>query len=248
MVETMKSKEEVLLELGLNKTEVKVILTLLKSGESTITEISRNSGLHRANVYETIEKLKDKSLINHIKKNNKKYFHAADPSNLLNMVKQKEMALQNILPQLEIDYKLASKSSVEIAEGVAGIRNVMQHYIKKGDDIYDFGVPKMAIPLVGSFFQANIHKQRAKKKQWMYHIYNSDAKERIDHLNSLPYTKAKYLPSVYDSPVTTRICGDEVSITLYSDNPVTIIIKNEKMAKAYKKYFQILWERAKGGN
>ena len=210
------------------------------------TEISKNSKLHRANVYDSIEKLKKKGLVNYIKKNNKTHYQASDPNSFLNLLKEKELAFKGILPQLKLNYKLSSqKSSVEIYEGVAAIRNLMKHYLEKKEDIYDYGVPKIAVQLIGKFSQDYIHKQRAKQKQWMYHIYNSDAKERIKYLNTIPYTKAKYLPQEYDSPVTTRICGNEVSITHYSENPITIIIRNKQMAKSYKNYFKILWKKAK---
>ncbi len=237
-------KEEALTSLGLTKNETRVLLTLFREGANTIAVIAKMGGLHRANTYEAVESLKQKGLINYIKDGNKTIFQATDPSNLLNILKEKELLLENILPQLKIDHTLSSKkNSIEIFEGVNAIRNLMNHYVEKNEGIYDYGVPKMAITLLGGFFQNSIHKKRAKQKQWMYHIYNSDAKERINFLNTLPYTKAKCLGPEYDFPVTTRICGDEVSITLYSENPVTIVIKNKQMADTYKKYFEILWSK-----
>ena len=83
------------------------------------------------------------------------------------------------------------------------------------------------------------------KKISMKHIYNHDAKERIKFLNNLSYTEARYLPKEFDAVVSTNICGDEVALTLWSETPITTLIKDKKMAEAYKRYFELLWNAAK---
>lgn len=79
----------------------------------------------------------------------------------------------------------------------------------------------------------------------MKHIYNVDAKERIDYLNSLPYTEARYLPQEYSSPVATEVCGDHVNLILWDKDAIVIQIESKEIAKAYKKYFYLLWDLAK---
>lgn len=78
----------------------------------------------------------------------------------------------------------------------------------------------------------------------MRHIYNSDAKERVAVLNKMPYTEAKFLDPEYDSPVSTRVVGDMTMLTLWGRNPIAIVIRNQQIASAYKKYFEFLWKRA----
>lgn len=239
------SKEEMLTDLGLSKNDSKVYLALLRNGSNSISSVAKASSIHRANVYEAISRLKAKGLVSEVSINSKKMYLAAEPSALQTIIKEKELKLNSLLPELLLDYELRNTSDiVQVFEGVKAIRDVTRRYVSIGKDIYVFGVPKIAIGLIGSYLQNNIHKQRAKQKQWMYHIYNSDAMERIKFLNTLPYTKARYLAPSYDFPVTTRICGDEVSITLYSQKPLTFVIRSKEMAESYRKYFQILWEKA----
>jgi len=240
------SKEEMLTELGLSKNDSKVYLALLKNGSNSISSVAKVSSIHRANVYEAISRLKSKGLVSEVAINGKKMYLAAEPSALHTIILEKELKLKSLLPELLLDYELRRSSDiVEVLEGVKAIRDIIRRYLRIGKDIYLFGVPKIAIQLVGDYYQNNIHKERAKQKQWMYHIYNSDAMGRIKYLNTLPYTKARYLTSNHDFPVTTRMCGDEVSITLYSQKPLTFVIRSKEMAESYRKYFQILWENAK---
>ena len=83
----------------------------------------------------------------------------------------------------------------------------------------------------------------------MYHIYNSDAQERNDFLNTLPFTKSKLLPPEYDTPVATALSGDELILNLVTEDKklVSVSIQNKLLAEAYEKYFWVLWERAKQG-
>ncbi|MBI2045456.1 helix-turn-helix domain-containing protein, partial [Candidatus Pacearchaeota archaeon] len=55
--------EKSLKEYGLSENEVKIYLTLIKAGESTVQIIAKNAGLPRTTVYHILDKLLDKSLV-----------------------------------------------------------------------------------------------------------------------------------------------------------------------------------------
>lgn len=239
-------KEKILRNLGLSQNEARVYLSLLETGLAGATKIAQQSKVHRVNVYDAIEKLKDRGLVSEITKNNKKFFQAAHPDNLKNILKTQEIKLQSILPQLQINYDMVEdgKQDVKMYEGFNAIRTIYLRYIETNKPIVTFGVPQGAVQKLGTFFQDEIHNRRAQQKQWMYHIYNEDALERIKTLNTTPFTKARCLKKGITSPVTTRVCGEEVSITFYYENPLTIVIKNKDMADSYLHYFWILWDVA----
>src|SRR3989344_1477489 len=104
---------EGLKELGLTNNESLIYSSLLKNGESAAGLISRLTGLHRRTVYDSIERLIEKGLISFIIKNNKKLFHAASPKRFLEIVKEKEEKLNNILPLMLSNYN-AVKEEQEI--------------------------------------------------------------------------------------------------------------------------------------
>ena len=84
-----------------------------------------------------------------------------------------------------------------------------------------------------------------KRKMVMKHIYDEDATKRIQQLNKMHYTHARYLPKMKDSPVSTNICGDEIVFILWSESPYLIKIKNKEIASSYKNYFELLWKMSK---
>lgn len=239
-------REQVLNELGFSKNEAKVYLALLELGSSTATKIAEKSKIHRTNVYDALEGLLKKGVIAYILKGEVKYFRATDPKNLLNVVKEKEARLQSILPQFDLSHKLAkNKDKAYIFEEINGIKAITDDILAEGKDVYTFGIPRDVSVKMKSFISI-YHKRRAKAKMWQYHIYNENAQDRIKQLNSMPYTKAAFLPKEYDSPATTTVYADKVSFFIWSEPPLGILIESSRMAKSYRNYFRLLWKIATG--
>ena len=239
-------KVEILEEVGFSKNEAKVYLALLELGSTTVTRISSKSKVNRTNIYDCLTKLIARGLVSYFSEKDTKYFQAADPELLTNILKEKELKLNSILPELKLHNQQAQKKNeAHIFEGIVAIRNMLNHFLDIGKPRYAYGAPLQASIMVGDYFLEAYHKRRIAQKLQLKMIYNSDAKERITFLNSLDYTEARFLLKEYDSPVTTTICGDEVVFFLYSNKPTTIQIRNEQMATAYKKYFDLLWSLAR---
>ncbi|MBR9683372.1 hypothetical protein GOV03_02425 [Candidatus Woesearchaeota archaeon] len=161
------------------------------------------------------------------------------------MVHDKEIKIRSILPQLQLSSELSpSKGEVHIYEGIVAVRNILNHFLEIKKPRYVYGVPNIAAEMIGDFFLKKYHQKRVMARVKMYHIYNSDAKNRTEMLNKLSYTESKHLLPEYDSPVATSICGDEVVLILYIKKPLVIQIRNAEIAKAYKNYFDLLWKIA----
>jgi sugar-specific transcriptional regulator TrmB len=244
----MEHDADVLEEIGFSKNEAKVFLALLDLGSTTIHDIYKRSKVHRTNVYDALEGLIKKGMVTYIVKDNKKYYSAADPENLTNILKEKEAHLLESLPRFKLAKNMSvSKDSAQILEGIAGIKattNDILNSLKEGDVILTFGIPQDVSVKMKNFIPL-YHKRRIEMKIRQKHIYNENAKERIEYLNSLPYTEAAYLPKEYDSPATTTIYGNKVAFWIWSDEPLTIIIESDRMAESYRKYFELLLKIAK---
>ena len=63
---------EKLEKLGLSPNESKIYFALLDIGSSTADKISQKAGIHRRTIYDNIEKLLNKGLINYTIRGNKK--------------------------------------------------------------------------------------------------------------------------------------------------------------------------------
>ena len=241
MEETLKILEST----GLSKNEAKIYYTLIKTGKTTATELAKQSGLHRPNVYDALQSLIKKGLASHITVDKTTNFKAEDPKNLITQIKQQEADILKIIPTLELEQKLAKKeeSAAEVHHGLKAFRTCFFNMLDYNKTVYAFGVPKIVPQIVSPFIDL-FHKQRIKTKIMFRHLYNEDARERMKYLNSLPYTEAAYLPERFSSPVSTITCGPEILLVRWQ--PVMFIrIVDESLAKAYQGYCEKLLEFAK---
>ena len=57
-------------------------------------------------------------------------------------------------------------------------------------------------------------------------------------------TKIRYVPSEFNSSVSTYIFDDKVAMIMWVDNPVGMIIEHKAVYESYKNYFEYLWKSA----
>ena len=234
--------EEFLMELGFTKNESKVYFSLLKRGSITAGQISSDTSIHRTNVYDCLERLIEKGLVNYIHKEGKKFYQASDPKKIKDILVEKEQRFSEILPKMvKLKKSFVNQELVEIHRGIKAVKMNLYSFLKKKSSILVYGIPKIALNLMEDFI-LTYHKKRVMKKIVMKHIYDEDATKRIKQLNNMPYTYAKYLPKMKNSPVSTNICGNEILFILWSESPYIIKIKNKEIANSYKNYFDLLWK------
>ncbi len=236
---------EILENIGLSRNESKVYLALLNIGLSSVSPLAKQSGLHRANVYESLKKLLSRGLATQIKKGSSNFYEAVEPDNLLRIVKEKEHSLQSIIPQLRLSRQMASShTSAEVFDGVRSFVRLLHTLLDYNEPIFAFGIPSSAPEMMKTLLQ-RFHNERLSRSVVMKHIYNENAQERISFLNSMPFTEAKFLPEEFNTNVTTVVCGDEVVVVSWEDPVSSIRIKSPSFAKAYSNYFSLLWKSAK---
>lgn len=232
---------EVLEDIGLSRNESKVYVALSELGSTSATKIARKSKLDRANVYDSLERLKEKGLVSYISINGVKMYQSTNPECLKLLLAEKERKLNSIIPNLNLNNDLADKKEISVHEGLKAFTNILENFLNYKEEILVFGIPKKA-PEKMRFFIPHFHRRRIPMKIAMKHIYNHNAKERINYLNTLNYTNARFLNKNTESNVSTNICGEEVVLVLWEKNPITIQIKNLHIAQMYKIYFEILWK------
>jgi len=236
----MQIKEQLRLA-GLTENESKTYQSLLELGPNHAGIISRKTGLHRRVVYDTIEMLIKKGLIGYILKNNKKLFQASNPQRLLELIREKEAGIQEIMPLMNTLFgQTKEKEETNFYKGKLGLKTVFEEQILEGG--------KEVLIMGGSIYASEIlkfyfnwyNKKRVKKKIKMKIIFNTSKKQKI------PYAEIKYLPEKYSSPLAINIYKEKVAIILWSkENPFAIVIKNKEISEGYKKYFNLLWRIAK---
>lgn len=245
---------ETLKKAGLSGNEIKVYLALLKLGSVTTGEIIKKTELHRAGVYDTLERLMDKGLVSYVIRANRKYFEASSPDNLIEVIEKKEKELeedkkkiQKIIPELDA-MRLLSKEPQEVTlfKGNKGIQSVLEHMLcaKKILALGGYSEEAEGIQFCLKYILPRFHIQRIKKKIQMNFIFPKRSMKRGLELKKMSLTEVRMLDEEFASLTGIQIYKEFVSIILWSKNPIAIRIRSKEIADSYRQYFEYLWKQA----
>ena len=227
-------------EIGLSDSEAKIYITLLKIGEATVAQISQHSGLHRTNIYDSLEKLKEKGLVSYLNKKNKQFFRATNPENLISYLKEKEESVAKYIPELkELQSKISEKVSVEVFKGEQGMKAVLRDILAKKEEVVGYSVTGQLRKFLPEFSGYYFREQTKFKIKHMF-IYTSG-------IVSPPskYYEIKYLSREF-SGTTINLCYSDVILNLIWEPEMTAIkIKSKELSDNFKKHFELLWKIAK---
>lgn len=217
-------------EIGLTEIEAKIYLLLLKSNELTASDIAKKSNTNRTFTYDLISNMQKKGLISYNIKDNKKYFRAANPNHLLELLKQKEDVLKSIIPDLQkLTIPDPKAPYIEVFSSKQGVRTALNLLLKDTE-----------ISIQGSISDFK------KIMDVSYDIWTARRKHaRISTSDNIdiPNAEVKFLDNTEETPTTTFITDSQAIIVLWSENPVAIRIDNRDIAKEYLRMFNKLWHR-----
>jgi len=227
-------------EIGLSGSEAKIYLTLLKLGEATVAEVSQHSGLHRTNIYDSLEKLKEKGMCSYLSKENKQFFRAAEPESILNYLKEKENSVAQIIPELKkMQAIVEEKVIVEVFKGAEGLKSVLRDVLAKKQEVIGYGLAGQMRKFIPEFAKFYFREQNKYKISHKF-IYT----EGISQPPS-KYYEIRYLPKEFKS-TTINLCYSDIILDLiWEPEMVAVRIKSKQLVDGFKTQFKLLWERAK---
>ena len=238
--------DTVLVELGLTKNEVKVYLALLKLGSGTVLEITKVSKVHRVNVYDVLERLSEKGLISNVVESDKRIYSAANPEQFTELLKEKEMLLSKVLPELKNVYNLKKeKQQVQHFFGPDGVMRAYYMMLEQNAKIFGIGGSGL-----NRKYLAHRHelwnKERLKRKitgQVLY--YESSRNSETAGWNDKTM-EIRYIPDTFKTNCMIDICGDLViNLIPVEEHVAAIVIENKTLADSYRQIFSFMWGFAK---
>jgi sugar-specific transcriptional regulator TrmB len=243
---------ETLISLGLSRREAEAYYALLQVEDALASEISEKTQESRTNTYDTINSLIKKGLVSYVIKNNRKYFRATDPKNLLKWMDLRKEELDNekkvverLIPDLQkLRLPKEKKVSVEIYEGKEGIRTMLNETLesaKSGNkEILIFGAIAGHLRELDPIYHERYYNEKNRNKIKTRYVFIEGEK-----YPKAPYSQYRFLPKSFKSFAATAIHGDEVSFWLLTKPLVVILVKNKEFAETYRSNFEELWKIAK---
>ena len=226
-------------KLGFSQTESTIYLSLLKLKEATAVTISKHTNLHRRTIYDNLNLLHRKGLINKVQRKKINYFQATNPKALHFLIEEKLDLTKNIMPFLSQKFEENKKTpNISVYNGIQGTKAILEDLISTKDTIYWVGGSYKFGDLLKyskSFVEEKLKKLEIKAVQASY-----DKSKELQRF--IKKDNIRVLPKEFLSSVGYAICKDKVAIgILEEDEMTTILIESESVAKAFKNYFNALW-------
>jgi len=239
-------------QLGLSPNEAKIYEALLELKEASAGAISTHAKIHRRNAYDAIHRLIEKGLIFSVLAKGDHVYSAVDPDKLMELVKEKETALEKILPDLRKKHQTDRQpQEAYIYRGIEGFKNYMRDILRVGEDAYFIGA-KLAWwdPRIVSFTEQFL-KEAERKNIKFYHIFDSivenqgkDILAEMDKRN-MSY---RFLPEEYSTNSTLDFFGDQIvtwngiSLKKLDDDVTLFVLRDKGLANNYKTWWKFMWE------
>jgi len=232
-------------KIGVTNNETEIYLLLIKLKEALASEIAGKCHISRPHVYDSLNRLIDKGLVSYVVKSGRRYFRGAPPTRLIDYIKEKEADLKSqeqeirkILPQLfELQEPEKIKPSVEIYEGIEGLKTILGDIIKTKKDVLMYNVSdklEKEFPIIIKKFKEN--RKRDKISARIICLQGSA-------ISINKSDKVKFIPKENYSPSPTIIYGNKIAMILWSEPILTVLTKDREVAESHRNYFELMWQQ-----
>lgn len=234
---------DILQKIGLSEHESKVYTSLLSSGQSTISDISKKTGIHRPIIYKILPGLHEKGLITSHLKGKRTIYTAEPPEKLEKIFDELTKTFMATIPELAMTYKLQSqKPLIRFFDGKKGITSVFEDVVttlNKGDVYYRYSSRKS----FSKNYLSDRYRRLRDQKKIDHFIITSEvmAKEHTPLLER----EMKFVPKefdLFDQNITQIIYDNKVAFIDYNSETAAII-ENSKIADFQKKIFKLLYSK-----
>ena len=233
---------KVLEDLGFSDSEIEIYGFLLESGSTKVGPIIDKSNLASSVVHRALNSLKDKGLINYIKKGLIKYYQAEDPKILIEFIENKKNEVLDLVKELEIKKIPKEKQEAEIFEGIKGITSLLYELIKEGKEEDEYLFFTVNVEEENEEIQTFFRKYDTKRKQKAL-IVKGLASKNLKSLFKGRNLKMKFTD--YPIPSNISICNNKVAIFSWGDKPIGYLISSKQISKMFTDLFHSVWGIAK---
>ncbi|MEI7521933.1 MAG: helix-turn-helix domain-containing protein [Candidatus Saccharibacteria bacterium] len=242
-------------QFGLNKTQSKAYLALIKNGSLTPPKLAESITETRTNSYAVLDQLVGLGLAKKIEKNKKFTYHVENPIALEKLAtKHRDEALRvekqvkDAMPTLlNFFYTFSEQPGIRFFQGIDGIKEIYNDTLRTRQDIYLLRSP-LDQDLMTLDFYDKYRKQRSRLgiKTHMLSPSN-DSNTRNEETDSLHNIFRTRLPkNAYTGSVEMSIYGNKVALISFGEEAIGMIIESPQIANAMKQLFHLAQVGAKG--
>jgi sugar-specific transcriptional regulator TrmB len=241
--------QEVFQSMGLSLNEARVYEALLYLGDANVNKISIKSKVHRRNVYDSLHKLVEKGLASETFLKGEKFFKPIDPSRLKEILAEKQIILDQHLPEMKRLYaSIQPDAEAYFFRGIEGFKNYLQLILQEKQTVYFIGAKAFWLDPRLKHYLRHFDAERRKKGIKFVHLFDHEVKRETPEILKIVGKPYRFLPKKYSSATAVDIFGDYV-VTFVGvkpgelcEEPLQFVLKSKVLADGYRKFFQCMWD------
>jgi len=235
---------QILEDIGLTNSEIKVYIALLELGTATAGPILDRTGLQSSVVHMTLNKLIEKGLITFVKEGRRNHYQASNPKHIIEYINEKRERFEELLPELIAKQQIAKiKPEIVTFRNIRGIKELLYELLEAGGkEHHTFGSARDSL-MLGDAWWVNYHRKRAEKNIYAKLLFNESLKSWFAEHKYLK-TEVKYTKKGFEPMTETIIRNDKVGIIIWTLKPLGVLISHRVVAESYDKFFNVLWKAA----
>ena len=241
---------EALKELGLSQKEADLYLVSLQIGSATIFTLSRAANMHRPIVYKLVDQLIAKGVMKISLDGKRRVYVATNPKDLVQIIKNKESALSEVLPELLALASSGSKrAKVLYFEGRDRLKDLFRTGLEaKSKSMYSYFPSKYMIELFGKREMEQIIDERIKRKIEVKTLRSRLSEEEFvgSEKTEEAYRQFKYLPDDQNLQMGIVIFDNKVNLFSPIKENFGLQIESEAFSQIMKYMFENLWQQSSG--
>lgn len=236
-------------DFGLNKTQAKAYLALIRNGSLTPPALAKLTGETRTNSYTVLDRLVELGLAKKTEKNKKFVYRVENPIALEKLAKkhrdqalQREKQVKDAMPTLlNFFYTYSEQPGVRFFQGKDGIEEVYKDQLRSGKPIRIVRSWKDR-----DFFGKGVYSIWRKRpaKHGIPTIMLSpdvpDANNNPELDKKLLFTRTWMNQDDYTAPVEWDIYGDKVSVISFGEEAIGMIIESPQIAESMRQMFALM--------
>lgn len=252
--------EKILIQFGLEGKRATVYLSLLQIGQAPVQHLARTAGVKRTTAYSILNTLEEEGLVSRTAVGKKQFFVAEDPEKMKTLLKHKEKALNEILPELRSLYNLLpNKPRVRFYEGTEGIMTMFEDtLLEKPKEILAFtSLDDVTTILPNHYVHGYISRKEELQIPTRAIATDTPAARRYTTayytskgVNEFIVPKFRFVPRekfIFKNEI--NIYNNKVAImSLKTEELVGVMIESQVVADTQRAIFELAWEGAEKYN
>ncbi len=241
--------QERLEKYGFSIKESRIYDYILHNGDSTALEISRGTHIPRTSVYNALDSLRAQGFISLFRKNGVAYFQLESVSNFLRKTKEKEDAIREIMPEIELLARNPdSKPKIKFYEGKESIRKVLEDILEtcKAEKIVDYY--STSDPEFVKYFGAKVlnwYLSEREKIGVRAHVILTERSRNAnpEYLPDNELRDRRYIKGDVTLPAFMYIYGNKVAFFSFKNERYhSIIIESRTIKETVLQLFMFVWD------